>query len=227
MSKYEILLFDADATLLDFKRSEREAVIESLTFFGIPATDEVIEKYSEINDGYWKMLERGEITKKELMVARWASLLEYYGFEADAQEIAELYPVRLADKSHLIEGSEKLCADLYGKYKMYIVTNGFKSVQQKRFCMCPLAKYFDEVFISEDIGYDKPAIEYFNEIAKRIPEYDPARAIIIGDSLTSDIQGGINAGIDTCWYNPEGKSAPAGMSITYIVSDLSEIKNIV
>lgn len=227
MSKYEILLFDADSTLLDFKKCEYEAVIDCLNYAKLPVSDEVIEKYSEINEGYWKMLERGEITKKELMVARWASLLEYYGFEADAREIAELYPVRLADKSHLIEGSEELCASLFGKYKMYIVTNGFKSVQKKRFCMSPLARYFDGVFISEDIGFDKPSIRYFDEISKRIPNYNREKAIIIGDSLTSDIQGGINAGIDTCWYNPDGKTAPDGMKITYTVSALAEIKDIV
>ena len=227
MSKYKILLFDADSTLLDFKKCEHEAVIDCLNDAKLSVSDEVIQKYSEINDGYWKMLERGEITKKELMVARWASLFEYYGFEADAREIAELYPVRLADKSYLIEGSEKLCAELYGKYKMYIVTNGFKSVQQKRFCMSPLAKYFDDVFISEDIGFDKPSIQYFAAIANRIPDYESEKAIIIGDSLTSDIQGGINAGIDTCWYNPECKRAPDGMKITYTVSKLSEIKDIV
>lgn len=227
MSKYKILLFDADSTLLDFKQCEYEAVIDCLEYAKLPVTEEVIQKYSEINDGYWKMLERKEITKKELMVARWQSLFDYYGFSADAKEIAELYPKRLADKSHLMEGAEELCAKLYGKFKMYIVTNGFKSVQQKRFCNCSLAKYFDDVFISEDIGYDKPAVEYFKKIAERIPNYDPEHAIIIGDSLTSDIQGGINAGIDTCWFNPGEKNAPEGMNITYTVKDLSEISDIV
>ena len=227
MSKYKILLFDADSTLLDFKQCEYEAVIDCLEYAKLPVTEEVIQKYSEINDGYWKMLERKEITKKELMVARWQSLFDYYGFSADAKEIAELYPKRLADKSHLMEGAEELCAKLYGKFKMYIVTNGFKSVQQKRFCNCSLAKYFDNVFISEDIGYDKPAVEYFEKIAERIPNYDPEHAIIIGDSLTSDIQGGINAGIDTCWFNHGEKNAPEGMNITYTVKDLSEISDIV
>ena len=227
MSRYEILLFDADSTLLDFKKCEHEAVIDCLNYAGLPVTDEIIQKYSEINEGYWKMLERGEITKKELMVARWASLFEFYGFEANACEIAELYPVKLGEKSHLMEGSEEICQRLHDKFRMYIVTNGFKSVQMNRFCKCPLAKYFDDVFISEDIGADKPSIVYFNEIARRIPDYDPDKAIIIGDSLTSDIQGGINAGIDTCWFNPEGKSTPQGMKITYVIDDLSQIADIV
>ena len=227
MSKYKILLFDADSTLLDFEACEHGAVIDCLNYANLPVNDEVIKKYSEINKGYWEMLERREITKKELMVARWRSLFEYYGFDVDAVEIAELYPKRLADKSHLMDGAEEICQKLYGKCKMYIVTNGFKLVQEKRFMNCPLAKYFDDVFISEDIGYDKPAIEFFNEISNRIPEYDKNAAIIIGDSLTSDIKGGINAGIDTCWFNPSQKSAPAGMDITFNISDLSEIEKIV
>lgn len=227
MSKYKFLLFDADSTLLDFKKSEYEAVIDCLNYANLPISDDVIQKYSEINDGYWKMLERGEITKKELMIARWKSLFEYYCFDADANEMSELYPEKLAEKSYVIEGAEELCKNLYGNFKMYIVTNGFKLVQQKRFCMCPLAKYFDDVFISEDIGFDKPAVEYFSEIAKRIPDYNPEESIIIGDSLTSDIKGGINAGIDTCWYNPNGKKIPDGMKITYVISKLSEIEDIV
>ena len=227
MSKYKILLFDADSTLLDFKQCEYEAVIDCLNYAKLPVTEEVIQKYSEINEGYWKMLDRKEITKKELMVARWQSLFDYYGFQINAREIAELYPIKLSEKSHLMDGAEELCSKLYGSFKMYIVTNGFKIVQQKRFCNCSLAKYFDDVFISEDIGFDKPAIEYFERIAQRIPDYDPECTLIVGDSLTSDIQGGINAGIDTCWFNPEGKPTPESMNITYTVKDLCEIAKIV
>ena len=103
MSKYEILLFDADETLLDFKRSEREAVIDSLSFFGLPTTDEIVEKYSEINDGYWKMLERGEIEKSELYDARWQTFLEFYGFDGCcAKDISKLYVDNLTTKSYLL-----------------------------------------------------------------------------------------------------------------------------
>ena len=207
MPKYDVLLFDADATLLDFHRSEYEAVIDCLEFAGLPTADEIIKKYSEINDGYWKMLERNEITKPELMVARWRSLLEYYDFDFDAKTISNLYPEKLSEKCYLLDGAEDICKKLYGNFRMYIITNGFKSVQQKRFCASPLEKYFDDVFISEDIGYDKPSIKYFELISKRIPDFDPTRALVIGDSLTSDIRGGINAGIDTCWYNPKGKKS--------------------
>lgn len=226
MSKYKILLFDADATLLDFKRSEREAVIESLTNFGLPATDEVIEKYSKINDGYWKMLERGEIEKCKLYDARWQTLMEYYGFDCDAKAISKMYVDALTTKSYLLDGALEICQKLHGTFKMYLVTNGQKQVQDGRLVPSPIYKYFDDCFISEEIGYEKPNVKYFDAVSKMIPSYDAATAIIIGDSLTSDIQGGINAGIDTCWFNPNGKTAPENMQITYIINELSELEKI-
>ena len=226
MSKYEILLFDADATLLDFKRSECEAVVESLTHFGLPATDEVVKKYSEINEGYWQMLERGEIEKCKLYDARWKSLMDFYGFDCDHKAISKMYVDTLTTKSYLLDGALEICEKLYGKFKMYLVTNGQKQVQDGRLVPSPVYKFFDDCFISEEVGYEKPSIKYFEAVSKMIPNYDPEKAIIIGDSLTSDIQGGINAGIDTCWFNPRGKSAPDGMKINYIISDLSELENI-
>ena len=224
MSKYEILLFDADATLLDFKRSEYEAVKECLEFFGLPSNDEIIEKYSEINDGYWKMLERREIEKKILYVARWESFCDFFGFKISPEEISKRYIDALTSTCHIFDGVEDICKKLYGKYRMYIVTNGQKKVQEGRLFPSPIFKYFDGCFISEDIGYEKPDIRFFNKVESLIPNYDKEKAIIIGDSLTSDIKGGINAGIDTCWYNPKGKEIPKGMNITYVINDLSELE---
>ena len=226
MSRYTTLLFDADATLMDFHRSEFEAVRECLEFFSLPSDDTVIAKYSEINAGYWKMLERGEIEKEKLYPARWASLIEYYGFDCKAQDISDKYIERLATKSYMIDGALELCQRLHGKFKMYIVTNGQKEIQKSRLFPSPLFKYFDGCFISEDVGYEKPSVKYFDAVIKNIPDYDPEKAIIIGDSLTSDMQGGINIGIDTCWYNPHSKSAPEGMKLTYIVSNYEEMESV-
>ena len=226
MSKYEILLFDADGTIMDFHRSELEAVRESLDYFGLPSDDSVIERYSEINCNYWRMLERGEIEKEKLYPARWQTLIELYGFDCKADEISDKYIERLATKSYMIDGALELCQSLYGKFRMYIVTNGQKYIQEKRLFTSPLFRYFDDCYISEDIGYEKPSIKYFEHVAKNIPDFDPAKAIIIGDSLTSDMQGGINAKIDTCWYNPQNKTAPEGMKLTYTVSNFSQIEDI-
>ena len=226
MSKYSILLFDADGTLMDFHRSEYEAVRESLSFFSLPNDDSVIETYSEINCEYWRMLERGEIEKSKLYAARWQTLIDTYDFDCDAQALSDKYIENLASKSYMIDGALEMCQKLRERYKMYIVTNGQKYIQHNRLFPSPLFKYFDDCFISEDIGYEKPHIKYFELIEKQIPDYDPKKAIIIGDSLTSDMQGGINAGIDTCWYNPSGKKAPADMKLTHIVSNFAQIEDI-
>ena len=226
MSKYEILLFDADATLMDFHRSEKEAVTECLEFFSLPSDESVIKKYSEINAGYWKMLERGEIEKEKLYPARWQSLIDFYGFDCEAKAISDKYIERLATKSYMLDGALELCRKLYGKFKMYIVTNGQKEIQRSRLFPSPIFKYFDGCFISEDIGHEKPSIHFFNAVTPKIPDYDSKKAIIIGDSLTSDMQGGINAGIDTCWYNPAGKELPEGYDLTYIVKNFDEMAEV-
>lgn len=226
MSKYTTLLFDADATLMDFHRSEHEAVTECLEFFSLPSDESVIKKYSEINAGYWKMLERGEIEKEKLYPARWQSLIDFYGFDCKAKDISDKYIERLATKSYMLDGALELCQKLYGKFKMYIVTNGQKDIQKSRLFPSPIFKYFDGCFISEDIGHEKPSIKYFEAVISQIPDYDPKKAIIIGDSLTSDMQGGINAGIDTCWYNPAKKALPDGYDLTHIVSNFDEMADI-
>ena len=228
MKKYTTILFDADDTLFDFQRSEHEAVKDVLSLVGLPETDEVIAKYSEINKGSWKMLEHGEITKKDLFVARWKSFLDFYGVtDADAEIIAKHYLMQLSQKCYLLDGAEELCKHLYGKFKLYIVTNGYAIVQHGRFDKSPISKYFEDMFISEEMGAEKPSIEYFDAVCSKIPGFNKDTAIIIGDSLSSDIKGGINAGIDTCWYNPRMAQAPEGISITYTVSSFSEIEDIV
>ena len=124
-----------------------------------------------------------------------------------------------------MEGALDLCQKLYGKCKMYLVTNGNKRVQEGRFNPSALHTYFEYIFISEDIGYEKPRAEFFDRVFSRIPGFIHEQTIIVGDSLTSDIAGGINAGIDTCWYNPKSKPTPENMEITYIKNNLSEIED--
>ena len=224
--RYSTVLFDADGTLLDFKRSEYEAVKEMLTDFDIFADDEMIEKYSEINDGLWKALERGEIEKSVLLYHRFELFCEYYGFERDSRKMAEAYMYKLSTKSYLLEGAEKLCEALFGKVKMYIVTNGVEFIQKGRFSNCPISKYFDDVFISGVIGYEKPDIRYFECVKEKVG-FDKSSTLIVGDSLSSDIKGGINFGIHTCWYNPLKKSVGEDMGITYNVASFDEIYKVI
>ncbi len=226
MMKYTTLLFDADHTLFDFKTSEYFALKEALLALGLPSTDAHIERYSEINIKYWKLLETGKIDKKTLMLARFCEFAEEYGFGDRAEELSSLYMSNLSHEAHLFEGALELVETLSKKYRLFIITNGVKSTQDGRFSISPITRYFEKIFISEVIGAEKPSLAFFDAVAKGIEGYDPERALVIGDSLSGDIKGAINAGIDSCWFNPDRKSAPSDWSITYTVSSYDEILNI-
>lgn len=214
--KYGIILFDADGTLLDFGRAENEALRESLVSVGITPDDEMVSTYSRINDSLWKALERGEVTKEVLRYRRFELFFAHYGMSHDAHAMANTYEGNLAQKGYLLDGAEALCKRLYGKARMYIVTNGIEEIQLGRYARCGLEKYFDGIFISGQVGYEKPDVRYFEHIEKHIPDFSKKNAVIIGDSLTSDMRGGLNFGIDTCWYNPRGKELPEDMPITHV-----------
>ena len=221
--RYNTLLMDADNTLLDFTRSEHDAIAETFAHFGLPNDDATIAIYSKVNEAHWKMLERGEIEKKVLMWKRFEAFLECTGLVADPKVLAADYLQTLSTKSYLIEGALEVCAALAEKCRMYVVTNGDKRVQEGRFDPCPLAKYFGKAYISEVVGFEKPDIRDFEAVMRDIPDFDPATTLMVGDSLTSDIQGGVNAGLDTCWYNPKGKPLPTDVTPTYVISDLAQL----
>ena len=226
--KYEILLFDADGTLFDFLRSEREAIIETFREIGLDPDDEMVETYSRINDSLWKRLERGEIEKHVLFYHRFELFFAQYGVVADPKQTAEIYMHRLAQKGYLLDGARELCERLYGKCRLYIVTNGAEYVQRSRYAVSGIGKYFEEAFISDVIGHQKPSIRFFEYVGSHIPNYDRAKVLIVGDSLSSDMSGGIAAGIDTCWFNPEGKSAPREIAekLTYVAHDMDAVYRI-
>ena len=224
--KYEWLLFDADDTLLDFKLGEHRAITATLANAGLPTDDEVIATYSRINDNLWKMLERGEVTKDRLKVLRFTQFCEHYGFDCDGVALAESYVENLKKQTVLLDGAEDVCRALYGKYKMYIITNGIEAVQTARFGGCAIKDYFEKCFISDAIGVAKPKKGFFDAVAADIECFETSRALVIGDSLTSDIKGGVEYGIDTCWLNPTGKEVPDGMDITYVIGDIRELLGI-
>jgi YjjG family noncanonical pyrimidine nucleotidase len=224
--KYEFLLFDADHTLFDFQKSEYFALKEALEFYSLPSTDDVIERYSVINVKYWKMLERGEIDKKSLMLARFVEFAREYGFEDKAEELSDLYMSNLAHEAHLFDGALEMIEELSKKYRLFIITNGVKSTQDGRFGISPITKYFDKIFISEVIGAEKPHKEFFDAVENGIDGYCREKAIVIGDSLSSDIKGAINSEIDCIWFNPMKKESPEGWNITYTVSSFDEILEI-
>ena len=224
--KYSFLLFDADHTLFDFNKSEYLALKSALEQLGCPSTDAHIERYSDINVKYWKMLERGEIDKISLKLARFVEFGKEFGFEDKAEALSDLYMENLAHESHLFDGALELVEKLSESYRLFIITNGVKSTQDGRFSVSPITKYFEKIFISEVVGAEKPSVEFFDAVANGIEGFERERALVIGDSLSSDIKGAINSKIDCIWYNPMKKTAPDGWNITYTVRNFYEILDI-
>ncbi len=226
MKQYKWLLFDADGTLLDFHLAERVSLCTALSAYGIDATGEIISAYSAINQAIWKKIELGQFDRAELNRVRFSQLAERFGFTYDAEEIGRKYFSLMETQGHLIDGALELCQDLRRTYSLSIITNGTANIQHGRMDGTPLLACMDGFFISQEIGAEKPSAAFFDAVAAAIPGFDRRGALVIGDSLSSDIAGGIAAGIDTCWYNPEGKAAPADCRPTYIVADYSALRRL-
>ena len=225
--KYDTLLFDADGTLLDFELAEHDAFISAMARFGIIADDDTISIYSKLNDALWKKLERKEIERDVLKVRRFEELASALGVDYDATKVARTYENELSKQSHLLGNALEVCTELASKCRLYIITNGFKMIQEGRIQHSPIYPLFSKVFISEDIGCDKPSPQYFDAVKCAIPDFCAAKTLVIGDSLTSDIRGGIDAGIPVCWFNPKHKQAPADMNIDYVIDDLACLADII
>lgn len=230
MKKYTTLLFDADDTLLDFRKDEKQALVKALTHYGVPITEENIKIYSDINQGMWKQLERGEITKPELKRTRFKKFFEAIGFECDEEPLTvnEHYLSLLGEGGNTLEGAVDTVKKLYEDgYELYIITNGIAATQAKRLTRSGLLPYINEVFVSETIGYQKPRKEYFDAVLDNIKEKDKEKILVIGDSLTSDIQGAMNAGLPCCWLNRYGKELPDEYKVDYVIEDVREVFGVI
>ena len=226
--KYKYLLFDADNTLFDFDTAERMAFL-SLSDVCPDAFDEVTYPvYHVINDGLWKALERKEITREKLRSERFRKYLEAVGAPSDDITVAlvtKTYPERLSRRSDLINGATELLECLSGQYEIYLITNGITSVQLGRLGNSPIKKYVKDIFISEQIGFEKPDSRYFDHVIRVIGAGSKDECLVIGDSLTSDIDGAIGYGID-CAYFDRNRHGTDGRNVNYHVSDLSQLKEI-
>ena len=225
MMKYTTLLFDVDNTLLDFTLSEKTAVSIVMENNGIEPSEENVRRYSAINDRFWKRFERGEIEKSEIYEGRFEVLLYELGIKGDAAKMSQEYADCLSKQYFVIDGAMELLEKLSKSHNIYFTTNGRANTQRERIKYSGIEKFSNGTFVSEEIGFQKPQKEYFNYVLDKVDEKDKSKIIVIGDSPSSDILGGINAGLDTLWYNPKGVKMqyPA----TYIVESLEEIPNIV
>ena len=201
----EFLLLDLDDTILDFHKAEHIALSKTLRTLGLEPTEEVMARYSLINKDHWERLERKELTRPQVLLGRFETLFREYGIEVDPAKCASLYEENLSIGHYFLPGAEQALESLSKKYKLYLVSNGTARVQAGRLKSANISHFFETIFVSQEVGADKPDIAYFERVFARIEGFQKEKAIIVGDSLTSDIQGGINAGICTCWVNPKGK----------------------
>ncbi|MCM1149244.1 MAG: YjjG family noncanonical pyrimidine nucleotidase [Butyricicoccus sp.] len=222
------ILWDVDGTLLDFLAAEREAIRSCFARFGLgECPDDMIQRYSQINVRYWKRLEYGEITRDEVLLGRFVEFFASEGIETDAVAFNNEYQYRLGDTVVFIDDAYELVKRLRARVKQYAVTNGSLTAQMRKLTRSGLIGLFDGVFISEEIGFDKPRPEFFEHVFAHIPPFAKGEMLIVGDSLTSDMRGGNIAGVKCCWYNPHHAENGAGVHIDYVIDRLSGLEEII
>lgn len=226
MKDYKILLLDVDDTLLDFGAAERSGICEVLIAYGVEPDEEKIALYSRINAGLWKAFERGEIVRDTIMEVRFGKFFAELGKEVNGPEAERLYRAQLDASAVMIEGAQEILDYLSEKYELYVITNGVSETQYHRLAKSGIDRYMKDIFVSEDAGCQKPKKEFFEYCFSRMGTSDVDRMLVIGDSLTSDIRGGNNAGIDTCWFNRKGAKCPSDISVNYEIHKLEELKKL-
>lgn len=231
MNRYTTILWDVDNTLLDFAYSQKHALAECFQSIGREMTEEDLALYAQINDEYWRRLELGEVTKKQLLTGRFLSLFQKLGIEGvDVDDFRIRYQNGLGNIYAFLDDSLTICKSLQGKLRQYVITNGVTSTQRNKLELSGLSGVMDGIFISEEIGSPKPQKPFFDYCLEHIEEKEKSRILIVGDSLTSDIKGGIQAGIPTCWYHRRAsvmdETLGAGCRPDYEIDDLHKIYGI-
>lgn len=220
----EFLFLDLDDTILDFRGGEKTAIRQTLQHFGLEPTEDVLAAYHRINDQHWKQLELGKMTRDQVLTGRFQVLFSEMGIQADCSACAKIYMEDLSRCHDFLPGAKEALERLQKKYRLYLASNGTASVQHRRIAGAGLAPYFEQIFISQELGHNKPSRSFFDACFAKIPGFDPTKAMIVGDSLTSDIQGGIHAGIRTCWVAPDHAQAPEGLQPDLRIENLSQLE---
>lgn len=223
---FEFLFIDLDDTVLDFKMQEDAAIRKTLLDIGVEPTQAVCDRYSRINKDHWKLLEAGQITRQQVLFGRFETLFAELGIPDDPAPTATAYMERLSEGHYFLPGAREAVISLSKKYRLFLASNGTASVQEKRLESAGIGPYFEKIFISQTVGVNKPDKGFFDRCFRQIPGFDPARAMIVGDSPSSDILGGQNAGIATCWVNPTGRAYTRPTPPDYEIRALSELENL-
>lgn len=217
------LLLDLDDTLLDFKRAEAIAIRDAFVELGIEPSDENVALYSKINRSCWAKLELGEYTRDEVLHKRFDMLFSRLGIKGNSHEAQKIYEVNLSRGAFYLPGARELLEELLGKYRLYLATNGIVNVQTPRIEASGIGKYFEDIFVSEKIGYNKPDKRFFDAAFSKIDGFRLEETVIVGDGLASDIKGGINAGIKTVYFNPKGQENTTDIIPDYEIRSLDEL----
>lgn len=224
---YKFIFLDLDDTILDFGAAEDVALPKGLREVGVVPTPALLARYKEINLAEWERYERGEISRETVLTERFDLLFEELGISLAGVLAEDAYRKHLGIGHYFVSGAVELLDYLKDRnYRLFIATNGVAATQDSRLDSAGIRPYFEHIFISETTGYHKPEQEYFDYCFSHIPGFERSQALLIGDSLTSDIQGGKTAGIATCWFNPSGKTAPAHLKPDYEISTLKELEQI-
>ena len=219
------ILWDVDGTLLDFLAAEKAAVQRLFREFGLgECTDEMVARYSAINESYWKRLERGEITKQQVLIGRYREFFAEVGVDPSlAEPFNARYQHALGDTVVYRDDSLAIVKALHSKVKQYVVSNGTIVAQTKKLERSGLGRWMNGIFLSEELGAEKPSPAFFDQVFAALPDLNKADMLLVGDSLTSDMRGGLLAGIPTCWYNPNRLPRPADMAMDYEIQDLHQV----
>ncbi len=222
----KFIFFDLDDTLFDFHKAEHIALTKTLIALDLEPEEQVLNLYSDINAAHWKLLEQGKLTREQVKVQRYASFFETLEINQDPVKAARTYEKFLSQGHFYIDGAQELLQQLYKTYRLFLVSNGSTDIQRSRIASSDIERYFEGIFISEEVGYNKPDKAYFDACFSQIADFQKEKAVILGDSLSSDILGGQNAGITTVWFNPKHLQNTSNVVPDYEIVALDEFVQI-